>query len=219
MRCGHLFGLNCITQWLTLNNAATRKCPECNTKASKKDIRILYAKKLVSMDATEIESLKDQLKKSTSEKKSVETELIQYKSREKLYEQQVNSLNYRITELEKKINLPIHAVNIQLNNAFLNKCKLFDVSKNKDCRAIAYNAWHKLLAVSSGNGISRMFCESLTISANHNIHTGTIRDMAFQRSDPHVLLSVGFDKNIILTDIRENRVKHRYLEDSNLWSC
>lgn len=40
---------------------ATRKCPTCNTKASLKEIRVLYAKTLVATDTSEINRLKKQI--------------------------------------------------------------------------------------------------------------------------------------------------------------
>lgn len=38
LRCGHLFGLDCLKKWLTI----TRKCPTCNQKAHKSHIIKLY---------------------------------------------------------------------------------------------------------------------------------------------------------------------------------
>lgn len=57
LKCGHLFGLSCLKKWLEPLRAADRRCPECNTKANKRDIRVLYAKKLVAMDTAELEKV------------------------------------------------------------------------------------------------------------------------------------------------------------------
>jgi E3 ubiquitin-protein ligase RFWD3 len=35
LKCGHFFGLNCIDKWLKTGH----DCPNCNDKATKKDIR------------------------------------------------------------------------------------------------------------------------------------------------------------------------------------
>ena len=43
LKCGHLFGQSCIEKWLLGQGG---KCPQCNVKASKKDIRLIYAKTL-----------------------------------------------------------------------------------------------------------------------------------------------------------------------------
>jgi len=42
-------------------NRHARRCPTCNTKASFKDIRVLYAKKLVAIDTAELTALEAKL--------------------------------------------------------------------------------------------------------------------------------------------------------------
>lgn len=86
LRCGHLFGHKCIKQWLEqFQNAQSRRCPECNTKATKKDIRILYAKKLYCLDNAEEEKLKEQLKATNIQKEQIERQLIEYKTKVRFY--------------------------------------------------------------------------------------------------------------------------------------
>ncbi|XP_062570636.1 E3 ubiquitin-protein ligase RFWD3-like, partial [Saccostrea cucullata] len=43
LKCGHLFGQSCIEKWLKGQGG---KCPQCNCKAKRQDIRVLYAKSL-----------------------------------------------------------------------------------------------------------------------------------------------------------------------------
>ena len=43
LKCGHLFGQSCLEKWLQGKGG---KCPKCNSKATKKDIRVIYAKTL-----------------------------------------------------------------------------------------------------------------------------------------------------------------------------
>ena len=61
-----------------------------------KDIRLLYAKKLTSIDTVELDKLKEQLNDVTAEKNRVEMELSKYALRQKLFEQQVTSMQTRI---------------------------------------------------------------------------------------------------------------------------
>ena len=51
-RCGHIFGQKCIERWL---KDCHSKCPQCNAKAKKNDLRIIYAKKLTTLDTTDLE--------------------------------------------------------------------------------------------------------------------------------------------------------------------
>ena len=50
-RCGHIFGKKCIEKWLK----ESQKCPQCNSKAKKSDLRLIYAKKLITLDTVELD--------------------------------------------------------------------------------------------------------------------------------------------------------------------
>ena len=41
--------------------ANSRRCPSCNTKATVRDIRVLYAKTLIALDTTEKDRLLEKL--------------------------------------------------------------------------------------------------------------------------------------------------------------
>jgi len=51
-RCGHLFGQKCVERWLKDGH---QKCPQCNAKAKRADIRVIYAKKLQAIDTVDLE--------------------------------------------------------------------------------------------------------------------------------------------------------------------
>ncbi|KAG8143858.1 hypothetical protein E2320_001005 [Naja naja] len=55
LRCGHLFGYSCIERWL---RGQVGKCPQCNKKAKRTDIVVLYARTLKALDTTEQENMK-----------------------------------------------------------------------------------------------------------------------------------------------------------------
>lgn len=223
LRCGHLFGLNCIEQWFSIApNAAARKCPECNTKASRKDIRVLYAKSyLKCIDTSEIEKLKSELKEMTGKKDYAEKEVKHYKSKEIVYEQRIESLSLKISELEKTIKTMTSEknLNLQCNNIILKSEKIFDICNNDACRVMAYNPWNNILIASSGKSLSKIMMDTLSIGLSCNIHNDSVRDMAFQEQHPSCLLSVGLDSKIILTDIRNSLLIHNYQEATKLWSC
>eukprot|EP00064_Thunnus_orientalis_P012666 superscaffoldBa00001969_g12701 len=78
LRCGHLFGFTCIQRWLKAQGPAA-KCPQCNKKAKRSDIVLLYAPKLRALDNTEQESLKKSLEQEQSLRRKAELESAQYK--------------------------------------------------------------------------------------------------------------------------------------------
>ncbi|KAL1351970.1 hypothetical protein AAHE18_06G132600 [Arachis hypogaea] len=47
--CGHIYGMSCIKRWLQ-QRRSTGKCPQCNIKCSLKDVRKLYASRVVTVD-------------------------------------------------------------------------------------------------------------------------------------------------------------------------
>uniref|UniRef100_A0A3P8TDJ6 RING-type E3 ubiquitin transferase n=1 Tax=Amphiprion percula TaxID=161767 RepID=A0A3P8TDJ6_AMPPE len=78
LRCGHLFGFTCIQRWLKAQGQAA-KCPQCNKKAKRSDIVLLYAPKLRALDNSEQESLKKSLEQEQSLRRKAELESAQYK--------------------------------------------------------------------------------------------------------------------------------------------
>lgn len=71
--CGHLFGLRCITQWLSRD----KSCPVCKAKVTtrKNQLRPLYVSNISVIDATELLSVREQLAEERSRRLKVEAEL------------------------------------------------------------------------------------------------------------------------------------------------
>ncbi|XP_068169650.1 E3 ubiquitin-protein ligase rfwd3.S [Antennarius striatus] len=78
LRCGHLFGYTCIQHWLR-TKGSDGKCPQCNKKAKRSDIILLYAPKLRALDNSEQESLKKSLEQEQSLRRKAELESAEYK--------------------------------------------------------------------------------------------------------------------------------------------
>lgn len=131
-------------------------------------------------------------------------------------------LRNSVTNLEKK-NAALLAENKSLKLSSINSAfggiKVFSISKKQSCRMMTYNPWYKWLLVSNSSSIHKVCCESLHEVSNQQVHSDSIRDLAFQASDPNVLLSVAFDRKGILTDIRECAAKCYIEEEIKLWSC
>lgn len=88
LKCGHLFGASCIRRWLNECPTGAKSCPTCKTKATARDFRYLFAKKLCAVDNTELETLKSryddkcsEFVKMTSEKNMVDYELQHHRKR------------------------------------------------------------------------------------------------------------------------------------------
>jgi len=57
LRCGHLFGQQCVERWLEQSN----RCPECNQSNCLEDLRIIYGKTIVCIDTDELVRAKKEL--------------------------------------------------------------------------------------------------------------------------------------------------------------
>ncbi|KAI9154609.1 hypothetical protein LWI28_028806 [Acer negundo] len=47
--CGHIYGFSCIEKWFQ-QHRSSGKCPQCNRKCSLKDVRKLFASRVVAVD-------------------------------------------------------------------------------------------------------------------------------------------------------------------------
>lgn len=66
LRCGHLFGRDCIERWLAgittgKSTSAPRGCPQCNAPAKAADVRVLFVRRIVAVDGDERQQLLSQL--------------------------------------------------------------------------------------------------------------------------------------------------------------
>lgn len=231
LRCGHLFGYNCILRWLQTSCAsANRRCPQCNRKSAVKDIRMLYAKKLTSIDTAELDKLKEQLNAVTTEKNRIELELSRCASRQRIFEQQAASMKKRISELEsQQTEITIHSRQ-NVSNHMVKKFHLdrsIEICKDGGCRVLDYNPWFGFLVVSqkstntlfSGYGIKKIDSDKFQSRQFVFLHSQAIRDITFNAAQQSLLLSVSFDKCAKLMDIQNNIIMHTYQTESPLWSC
>lgn len=68
LKCGHLFGKDCIERWINTQ----KRCPDCNCKAMKKDIRIIYVKNLKALDTAELDRMKTEINALKIDKNKIE---------------------------------------------------------------------------------------------------------------------------------------------------
>ena len=64
----------CIEQWL---KSATGKCPHCNAKAKRADIRVIYAKALKALDTSERDHALRELEREKEARRRMEMEKAQ----------------------------------------------------------------------------------------------------------------------------------------------
>lgn len=233
LKCGHLFGFACIERWL---KGQKGKCPQCNAKATKKDIRVLYAKSLKVLDTSERDRVLNDLDKEREARRRLELEHAQTKLKYELKAQLVVKLQKELEMLRtltpgisgsQGINLSQSA-----GSSTQRKFKLIlhsgvDIIKDGGCRVMAYNEWLNMMVISMpsqvamfpGYGVKKLNILDMKPERYVPIHQKQIRDLSFNPAKNDLLLSVAMDKMVKLTNICSNSPVGSFTAEVPLWSC
>ncbi|KAM9288817.1 E3 ubiquitin-protein ligase RFWD3 [Morus bassanus] len=240
LRCGHLFGYTCIERWL---KGQAGKCPQCNKKAKRSDIVILYARTLKALDTSEQERMKSSLEKEQMLRRQAELESAQSRLQLQVLTDECSKLRKQVQEL--KALVAQHNVNASQQPGSSRTCltgslpsgqsqrkyhleKVFVVSQTGNCRVMAYCDSLSCLVVSQpspqstfipGCGVKMMSVANLKSSQYIPIHSKQIRGLAFSNRADGLLLSAALDNTLKLTSLATNTVVQTYNAGRPVWSC
>ncbi|XP_050063004.1 uncharacterized protein LOC114130657 [Aphis gossypii] len=134
LKCGYIFGENCLIRWIkTENDSGSSRCSTCNTKASLKDIRVLYTKNVTVDNTAEITAVERKLIEANHAKHLMEMEAERWKSNAKTLDIEVKRL--------KRLRYDGHTEPAACQ-------RTFTVCKNQSCRVMAYNTNNRMLVMS-----------------------------------------------------------------------
>ncbi|NWV60798.1 RFWD3 ligase, partial [Malurus elegans] len=240
LRCGHLFGYTCIDRWL---KGQAGKCPQCNKKAKRSDIVILYARTLKALDTSEQERMRSSLEKEQILRRQAELESAQSRLQLQVLTDECSKLRKQVQEL--KALVAQYNVSTSQQAGSSRAClpgslpasqsqrkyhleKVFLVSQAGNCRVMAYCDSLSCLVVSQpspqstfipGYGIKMMSLANLKSSQYIPIHTKQIRALAFGTRADGLLLSAALDNTLKLTSLATNTVVQTYNAGRPVWSC
>ncbi|NWW91499.1 RFWD3 ligase, partial [Rhynochetos jubatus] len=240
LRCGHLFGYTCIERWL---KGQAGKCPQCNKKAKRSDIVILYARTLKALDTSEQERMKSSLEKEQMLRRQAELESAQSRLQLQVLTDECSKLRKQVQEL--KALVAQHNVSASQQPGSSRPClpgslpssqsqrkyhleKVFLVSQTGNCRVMAYCDSLSCLVVSQpspqstfipGCGVKMMSVANLKSSQYIPIHNKQIRGLAFGSRGDGLLLSAALDNTLKLTSLATNTVVQTYNAGRPVWSC
>ncbi|XP_053741710.1 E3 ubiquitin-protein ligase RFWD3 isoform X1 [Synchiropus splendidus] len=243
LRCGHLFGHTCIQRWLKAQGSSA-KCPQCNKKAKRSDIVLLYAPKLRAVDNTEQESLKKTLEQEQSLRRKAELESAQYKLKLQVISSQYGQAQQELEVLRSLIG----SRNSEASPSSSSASSGLSLSQRRDGAKAAQYSFSKALLVSQAGGCRVLsYCEPLSCllasqPSPHStlvpgcgvkkvsvvnmkasqyvpIHTKQIRGLSFNRQNDSLLLSAALDNTIKLTSLLTNTVVQTYNTGKPVWSC
>uniref|UniRef100_A0A8C7XT85 RING-type E3 ubiquitin transferase n=1 Tax=Oryzias sinensis TaxID=183150 RepID=A0A8C7XT85_9TELE len=217
LRCGHLFGYTCIHRWLKAQGSAA-KCPQCNKKAKRSDIVLLYAPKLRALDNSEQESLKKSLEQEQSLRRKAELESAQYKLKLQVVTTKYGHAQQEL--LSQRVD-GSRAAQYSFSKAVL-------VSQAGGCRVLAYCDPLSCLLASQpsphstlvpGCGVKKLSVVNMKTSQYVPIHSKQIRGLSFNTRNDSLLLSAALDNTIKLTSLLTNTVVQTYNAGKPVWSC
>ncbi|XP_043937833.1 E3 ubiquitin-protein ligase RFWD3 isoform X2 [Protopterus annectens] len=240
LRCGHLFGFTCIDRWLKGQGG---KCPQCNKKAKRSDIVILYARTLKALDTSEQEKMKSNLEKEQMLRRKAELESAQCRLQLQVLTEECNKLRKQIQELKALMSqyassssqLPSSSrsgftgvISSSQTQHRYNFEKAVLVSQTGNCRVLSYCDSMSCIAVSQpspqptlipGCGIKKISAVNMKSSQYVAIHAKQIRGLAFSNRPDSLLLSAALDNTIKLTSLMTNTVVQTYNAGRPVWSC
>uniref|UniRef100_A0A4W6EFH7 RING-type E3 ubiquitin transferase n=1 Tax=Lates calcarifer TaxID=8187 RepID=A0A4W6EFH7_LATCA len=236
LRCGHLFGYTCIQRWLKAQGTAA-KCPQCNKKAKRSDIVLLYAPKLRALDNSEQESLKKSLEREQSLRIKAELESAKCKL-------QLQTVNSQYGQVQQELALMAQAGRGSFpSSSSLSSSssppsgrprssysfyKAVLVSQAGGCRVLSYCEPLSCLLASQpspqatlvpGCGVKKVSVVNMKASQYVPIHSKQIRGLSFNRQNDSLLLSAALDNTIKLTSLLTNTVVQTYNTGKPVWSC
>ncbi|KFQ90055.1 E3 ubiquitin-protein ligase RFWD3, partial [Phoenicopterus ruber ruber] len=236
LRCGHLFGYTCIERWL---KGQAGKCPQCNKKAKRSDIVILYARTLKALDTSEQERMKSSLEKEQMLRRQAELESAQSRLQLQVLTDECSKLREQVQELKALVAQHNASASQQPGGSHTSLPssqsqrkyhleKVFVVSPTGNCRVMAYCDSLSCLVVSQpspqstfvpGCGVKMMSVANLKSSQYIPIHSKQIRGLAFGRRADGLLLSAALDNTLKLTSLATNTVVQTYNAGRPVWSC
>uniref|UniRef100_A0A1B0CB36 RING-type E3 ubiquitin transferase n=2 Tax=Lutzomyia longipalpis TaxID=7200 RepID=A0A1B0CB36_LUTLO len=202
LKCGHLFGHSCIKRWLNECPPNARVCPSCKTKATMRDMRFLYAKRLRMVDNSEVERLKTALEETITKKSHLETEMALLRMR---YEHQLtenSKLTREIRRLREQTEMSL------FDNTDYYMEKNVEIGREAGCRVIQFGKNSKTLVVSQksnqnlfpGYGVRFVDVETLRPTTFMHMSSRSIRDMAFD-NEAELLVGASLEHIVKVFDV------------------
>lgn len=217
LKCGHLFGDECVQRWLKAQPVRNRCCPTCKSKANVRDLRFIYARRLVAADTSQLTSLQKQIETLQAEKNRTELELQKSKISHKAATMQLEILRSLMKSQTNKEQPVRKSWRFALE-------KNLEICKDGGCRVLTYNyrTYELYVSQKSGNylfpgyGIRKISCLDYKLGQFVYLHPKPIRDITY--SQPRdLLLSVGLDSSARIVE----RGIPSVTVNTNipLWSC
>ncbi|XP_018645293.1 DEAD box ATP-dependent RNA helicase, putative [Schistosoma mansoni] len=210
----------CVMKWFK-SVGKKAKCPQCNAKANRRDIRVLYCKNLKVLDTTDRDRALAELEREKRGRQKAEQEAAEFKARCDLLHAQVLQLR---DELQTTKGLPKVQSSLLQNTSEISNYKASRQCGN--CRVMASCDYLNTLCVSQsstnpifrGFGIRKVNSSEQRLIKYVHLHTQPIRDLAFHpEAHDGIIASASLDKTLRLTSLLN--IVQTYHCPVGIWSC
>ncbi|XP_054735068.1 E3 ubiquitin-protein ligase RFWD3 isoform X1 [Anastrepha obliqua] len=242
LRCGHLFGDACIRRWLaeSARQSGFKACPQCKTKATNRDIRCLYAKRLRAIDRSEEHRLRDELDEERRRSQSLQTEIAALKMTHKVVVMQLQTIqdeNDRIKRMlragagggsfsyEAELGDDKQLLRLQMQRLYLERT--IEITREPGCRVLIHAERHSSILASQKSaqglfpGFGIRFIDEQSFRTSTFLHASLklIRDMCLN-SDQQLLAVASMETRSKLFDLRSRQVVSIFEPgEKALWAC
>ena len=223
LSCGHLFGRSCIARWL----GDKQRCPDCNARASSKDIRAIVPRVIIAKDGGDRDQLAAQLASERASRHARESQLMlqvrllsseNARLREEISVTQRALLRARLLPGMSSESDPARDLStgmpfsLEPYGRFTvpagRRTRIFDVEKSSLLLAAALET-----PQTGASGIlkcSLIDRPSASSTSSIMIHEKRLRDLQFSPRGDSLVLSASLDRTCKLTSMRSETVVQTY---------
>lgn len=238
LKCGHLFGHNCIEKWLKGQGAG--KCPQCNAKAKRGDIRVIYSKTVSVVDTTDRDRALKELEAEKALRIGAQKAEAQAILQHQLARAECDRLREEIRQLRGQLEFYSKTPSglstgeqsdapplvDQPNQRYVLQ-REFTVSQIGGARVLAFDPMQGMLVASKpsnnqimpGYGLMKLSTLELRYSEFVRVHSGVLRDVVFSPQGDGMVLTAAMDKTVKLTSMHSNTVVQTYQTPLPAWAC
>lgn len=206
-----------------------KKCPLCNTKATKNEVRSIYANRVIAMNTEEVTEYKNLLENKERENKQRQLQIDSLQFELKMTKDLVQNLKQEIMVLKKSA---VSSSNAVASSTRPKTYKLFlekniEITRDGGCKVMIHAKRIKSLMITQKStqllfpGYGIRFIDSTTFRpSNEFLHASTkqIRDLSLDVDEEH-LLSTSFDKGAKLFNLQQRRLVCSFSpDDQSFWA-
>ncbi|KAJ4844171.1 hypothetical protein Tsubulata_042095 [Turnera subulata] len=199
LRCGHLFGLSCISKWI-VQRGRSAKCPQCNSKCTLKDVRKLFAPRIAVVD----EESQKRIRFLEAKCDSLEKKDAAWHKQESEAKKREAALQLEFDKLEKT-ELPVDGA------------RLFDIDASASMLLLA----RKLPGMGGSHVLTKMSLISPHESEDIFLPSSTkfIKDMQISPLHEDLVLYACLGKKLSVLSMESNNMVLSYDLPAPAWTC